>query len=270
MTVDEGRRRPLRRIAHAALDRLSSPRQGREHFPLRGSGCGSRRRTGVPRSKRLPNPRTGGARWDGPCRDASKTWGLPMNRAPTEVDDVKVIVERGTSARAALPPPLPPDRPHRRAVDRGGTAARLLGSLRDRGAQLATSCCSWPVRPSRCSSSTACSTCTTPTGTPPPRSSAGSCWRSRSGVGGILALSFWSKGEFSRTWLALSWAFATVAALATRRLWHAHIGHLKADGELSFPTLIVGHQRRGGASVHAHGASVLRVPSARHGRHQGS
>ena len=60
------------------------------------------------------------------------------------------------------------------------------------------------------------------------------------GVGGILALSFWSKGEFSRSWLALSWAFAIVAALASRRLWHAHIGHLKADGELSFPTLIVG------------------------------
>jgi exopolysaccharide biosynthesis polyprenyl glycosylphosphotransferase len=60
------------------------------------------------------------------------------------------------------------------------------------------------------------------------------------GVGGILAWSFWSKGEFSRMWLALSWAFATVAALASRRLWHAHIGRLKAMGELSFPTLIVG------------------------------
>ena len=31
-----------------------------------------------------------------------------------------------------------------------------------------------------------------------------------------------------------------MAALASRRLWHAHIGHLKAGGELSFPTLIVG------------------------------
>ena len=40
------------------------------------------------------------------------------------------------------------------------------------------------------------------------------------GVGGILALSFWSKAEFSRSWLALSWAFAIVAALASRRLWH--------------------------------------------------
>ena len=39
------------------------------------------------------------------------------------VDDVTVVVERGTSARDALPPPVPPDRPHRCAVDR---AWRLL------------------------------------------------------------------------------------------------------------------------------------------------
>ncbi len=60
------------------------------------------------------------------------------------------------------------------------------------------------------------------------------------GVCGIFALSFWSKAELSRTWLALSWAFATVAALATRRLWHMYVGRLKARGELSFPTLVVG------------------------------
>ena len=90
------------------------------------------------------------------------------------------------------------------------------------------------------------------------------------GVGGILALSFWSKGEFSRSWLALSWAFAIVAALASRRLWHAHIGHLKADGELSFPTLIVGTNAEAVHLSTLDGASVLRLPSAGHGRHQDS
>ena len=77
------------------------------------------------------------------------------------------------------------------------------------------------------------------------------------GVGGILALSFWSKGEFSRSWLALSWAFAIVAALASRRLWHAHIGHLKADGELSFPTLIVGTNAEAVHLSDAHAASAF-------------
>jgi exopolysaccharide biosynthesis polyprenyl glycosylphosphotransferase len=60
------------------------------------------------------------------------------------------------------------------------------------------------------------------------------------GVGGVFALSFWSKAEVSRLWLALTWAFAAVAALSSRRLWHAKIGREKARGNLAFPTLIVG------------------------------
>ncbi|MGZ8631430.1 MAG: sugar transferase [Actinomycetota bacterium] len=61
-------------------------------------------------------------------------------------------------------------------------------------------------------------------------------------VATIAVLSFGSKidPDPSRGWLALSWVFAVVLALVTRRLWHAKIGHERAHGSLSFPTLIVG------------------------------
>ena len=61
-------------------------------------------------------------------------------------------------------------------------------------------------------------------------------------VAAIVVISFGSKTnpDPSRGWLLLSWVFAVVLALATRRLWHAKIGHERAYGSLSFPTLIVG------------------------------
>ncbi len=59
-------------------------------------------------------------------------------------------------------------------------------------------------------------------------------------IGGILALSFWSKSEFSRAWVALSWMLAIIVALGTRRLWHAYIARERTGGRLSFPTIIVG------------------------------
>lgn len=60
------------------------------------------------------------------------------------------------------------------------------------------------------------------------------------GIGGVLALAFWSKTEYSRGWLGWSWLFAIVAALTSRRVWHAYIGRQRASGRLSFPTLVVG------------------------------
>jgi exopolysaccharide biosynthesis polyprenyl glycosylphosphotransferase len=60
------------------------------------------------------------------------------------------------------------------------------------------------------------------------------------GMMAVLAISFWSKAEFSRLWLGLSWTFVTVGVLATRRLWHAKIATECANGRLAFPTLIVG------------------------------
>ncbi len=59
-------------------------------------------------------------------------------------------------------------------------------------------------------------------------------------LGAFLFLDFWSKADYSRTWAALSWAFVTVAALSSRRLWHGKITRDKARGKLAFPTLIVG------------------------------
>jgi exopolysaccharide biosynthesis polyprenyl glycosylphosphotransferase len=60
------------------------------------------------------------------------------------------------------------------------------------------------------------------------------------GIGGVLGVAFWSKTDFSRLWLGLSWAFAIVAALGSRRLWHKRIGRGRKDGTLAFATLVVG------------------------------
>lgn len=60
------------------------------------------------------------------------------------------------------------------------------------------------------------------------------------GVGVLMLTSFWSKAELSRAWVALSWAFALVLVLASRRLWHARIFGQRQRGRLTFPTIIVG------------------------------
>lgn len=60
------------------------------------------------------------------------------------------------------------------------------------------------------------------------------------GVGGLMIVSFWSKADLSRAWVAMSWAFALTFTLLARRLWHLWIGRRRADGRLAFPTLIVG------------------------------
>jgi exopolysaccharide biosynthesis polyprenyl glycosylphosphotransferase len=57
---------------------------------------------------------------------------------------------------------------------------------------------------------------------------------------GLVTLSFWSNSDFSRLWLALSWTFAVVFALGSRRLWHARVGTLRGRGRLAFPTILVG------------------------------
>jgi exopolysaccharide biosynthesis polyprenyl glycosylphosphotransferase len=75
-------------------------------------------------------------------------------------------------------------------------------------------------------------------------------------LGGISSLDYWSKAELSRAWVGLSWAFVTVAALSTRRLWHAKVGRDKARGKLTFPTLIVGTNDEA-----EHLSSLMRHPS---------
>jgi exopolysaccharide biosynthesis polyprenyl glycosylphosphotransferase len=63
------------------------------------------------------------------------------------------------------------------------------------------------------------------------------------GLSGLVTLSFWFQGSYSRGWIALSWALSLVVTLLFRRVWHWRIGHLRAAGKLTFRTLIVGTNR---------------------------
>ena len=60
------------------------------------------------------------------------------------------------------------------------------------------------------------------------------------GVGAILVVSFWSKTDYSRLWVAIAWGIALVAALGSRRIWHSYIHRQRVQGRLSFPTVVVG------------------------------
>jgi len=60
------------------------------------------------------------------------------------------------------------------------------------------------------------------------------------GVAGLMIVSFWSRTEYSRGWVALSLAFAVVFTLISRRIWHAWIARKRVAGDLAFRTLIVG------------------------------
>ena len=76
------------------------------------------------------------------------------------------------------------------------------------------------------------------------------------GVGAILVVSFWSKTDYSRLWLALSWAMALFVALASRRLWHSYIHRQRVQGRLSFPTVVVGTNAEA-----QHLARLMQLPS---------
>ena len=76
------------------------------------------------------------------------------------------------------------------------------------------------------------------------------------GVGAILVVSFWSKTEYSRLWLAIAWAMALVAALGSRRLWHRYVHRQRVQGRLSFPTVVVGTN---GEAQHL--AQLMQLPS---------
>jgi exopolysaccharide biosynthesis polyprenyl glycosylphosphotransferase len=56
----------------------------------------------------------------------------------------------------------------------------------------------------------------------------------------VVLVSYWSKSELSREWVALTWAFAVVLELIGRRLWRARVFQLRSEGRLSVRTLIVG------------------------------
>src|SRR5436309_2306162 len=60
---------------------------------------------------------------------------------------------------------------------------------------------------------------------------------------GVVVLTvgvFWAHADFSRAWVGLTWFLALGGELVTRRVWRWYQGRLRADGRLSFRTLIVG------------------------------
>jgi exopolysaccharide biosynthesis polyprenyl glycosylphosphotransferase len=65
---------------------------------------------------------------------------------------------------------------------------------------------------------------------------------SASGVGviAVAVFSFWLESAFSRTWLGLTWLLVLVVELFVRRLFDRRIARQRADGRLSFRTLIIG------------------------------
>ncbi|MGH2739327.1 MAG: sugar transferase [Actinomycetota bacterium] len=56
----------------------------------------------------------------------------------------------------------------------------------------------------------------------------------------VVMASFWSKGQFSRAWVGLTWIMVLVLELSTRRLWRKYLAHLRTQGRLVYRTLIVG------------------------------
>jgi exopolysaccharide biosynthesis polyprenyl glycosylphosphotransferase len=63
------------------------------------------------------------------------------------------------------------------------------------------------------------------------------------GLTGLVTLSFWFQGSYSRGWIALSWGLSLLATLVVRRIWHWRVGRLRAAGKLTFRTIIVGTNR---------------------------
>jgi exopolysaccharide biosynthesis polyprenyl glycosylphosphotransferase len=59
-------------------------------------------------------------------------------------------------------------------------------------------------------------------------------------VAAFLVIGFWSQTNYSRFWVSLTWIFALLIVLTTRRIWHWVMGRQRRAGKLAFRTLIVG------------------------------
>jgi exopolysaccharide biosynthesis polyprenyl glycosylphosphotransferase len=59
-------------------------------------------------------------------------------------------------------------------------------------------------------------------------------------VAAVVFIGFWSRANYSRSWLGLTWVFGLILVLATRRAWHWFMGRRRREGHLSFRTLVVG------------------------------
>ena len=60
------------------------------------------------------------------------------------------------------------------------------------------------------------------------------------GIGLVMTAFFWFESSLAGPWFALSWLLSMVLVLATRQTWHSWIGSRKAEGRLTFRTLVVG------------------------------
>ena len=71
-----------------------------------------------------------------------------------------------------------------------------------------------------------------------------------SGVGTVLLalVSFWSKSQFSRLWVGLTWVLVLILELLMRRWWRAYLWRLRKDGRLALRTLVVGASPEAGSS----------------------
>jgi exopolysaccharide biosynthesis polyprenyl glycosylphosphotransferase len=56
----------------------------------------------------------------------------------------------------------------------------------------------------------------------------------------VVMASFWTKFEFSRTWVGITWIFVILLELITHRVWREYIHKRKLDGRLTLRTLVVG------------------------------
>ena len=65
------------------------------------------------------------------------------------------------------------------------------------------------------------------------------------GVAGLMIVSFWSRADYSRLWVALSLGFAVVFTLIARRIWHSWIGAAAGLGRAGVPHADRGDERGG-------------------------
>lgn len=72
------------------------------------------------------------------------------------------------------------------------------------------------------------------------------------GITAIVTVSYWTKAEVSREWVALSWILAIALLLIARRFWHHYIRSARERGRYTYRTLIVGSNEEA-----AHLASIM-------------
>ena len=56
----------------------------------------------------------------------------------------------------------------------------------------------------------------------------------------VVVLSYWSKSDPARSFVATSWILVLVLELSSRRIWRRIVGKMRAEGRLTLRTLIVG------------------------------